>query len=449
MLQRIAYCPLGLVALLSAALLCAHGLAWADRGSIRAEPVNIEEPAQRAIIVHNGVREWLILQTDVRAEKTTRIVEFMPLPSKPEVSLAPEGCFAALKDLVEKHKLRYGDGFGRGKGPAEAGELVQVVVSAQLGPHAVTVAEVKDSDAFVAWVHEYFRKNDLGEPAVTSELREVVADYLRRDLRFFAFDIVTLSPEKQTVQPLTYEFRSDKLYYPLVVTNLYGGGQGTVELFTIVPQGLAVLGGREEDQFPLRPHPTIEPGHCRMLASSGQVVMPGELDGLHSDLPRRLGAEKAWLTAYKYEGPLRFERDVCIPLGYTSPEGAARCFFWAWANGNRDVVESLVETPFALAGSFPWELVTDREGLLDQLAKSKPSLAPADFTCRPYCIKQAEYYELADRFGQEFVARRYQPGWDAHDFDFTPRGASGDGYRVFVQRNSHGFNKVLGFMPKR
>ena len=152
------------LALLAGVLLGASSLAWADRGMIRSEPINIEEPAQRAILVHNGVREWLILQTDVRAERETKIVEFMPLPSKPEVSLAPEGCFAALRDLVEKYNLRYVGGprgvrAGAGGGGAE--ELVEIVVSAQLGPHAITVAEVKNTDAFIAWVRDFFRQNDL------------------------------------------------------------------------------------------------------------------------------------------------------------------------------------------------------------------------------------------------------------------------------------------------
>ena len=74
----------------------------------------------------------------------------------------------------------------------DAPELVKVVVSAKLGPHAVTVAEVQDTDAFVAWVRDFFRQNDLGEPALTPELREVVAGYLARDVRFFAFDVLTV-----------------------------------------------------------------------------------------------------------------------------------------------------------------------------------------------------------------------------------------------------------------
>ena len=68
---------------------------------------------------------------------------------------------------------------------------------------------------------------ELGKPALDEELREVVTGYLDRDIRFFAFDIVDYSPEKKTVAPLAYAFESADLYYPLKVTNLFGG-QGNV-----------------------------------------------------------------------------------------------------------------------------------------------------------------------------------------------------------------------------
>jgi hypothetical protein len=444
--QRIAYRPLGLLALLSATLLCTHGPAWADRGSIRTEPVNIEEPAQRAIIVHSGVREWLILQTDVRAEKTTRIVEFMPLPAKPEVSLAPEGCFAALKDLVEKHKLRYGSS-GRGvaaKGPGGPDESVQVVVSAQLGPHAITVAQAKDTDAFVGWVRQFFRKNDLGLPALTPELREVVADYLNRDLCFFAFDIITLSPEQQTVQPLTYEFHSDRLYYPLVVTNLYGGGQGTIELFTILPEYLNTI--NDSYLITLRPDPALAAGTWRELHAGGATVRADELAGLHSDLPKRLGNDQAYLGACKYEGTLRFEHDVFTPLGYREPRFLAKRFLAAWAAGDREVLDAFTGTPFVLADPNWQAVISDREKLLAELAATKPNAATNDLVAWPKFAREVPFREFADRFSRDFIIEQLQPGEDKIVV-FTIDGLPGS-YSVFVQQARDKFFKVVGLVIK-
>jgi hypothetical protein len=97
--------------------------AVADRGAVVTEGVDLREPAQRAIVAHNGTWELLVLQTDILADKATQVVEFMPLPSKPEVSLAPDGCFQNLQALVEKHQLRYIVSWsGRGKVSDQSGK---------------------------------------------------------------------------------------------------------------------------------------------------------------------------------------------------------------------------------------------------------------------------------------------------------------------------------------
>jgi len=69
----------------------------ADRGVVLTKDVDLKEPAQRAIVMHNGTWEMLILQTDVEAGKPARAVEFMPLPSKPDVSLARTTVSRAFK----------------------------------------------------------------------------------------------------------------------------------------------------------------------------------------------------------------------------------------------------------------------------------------------------------------------------------------------------------------
>ena len=61
-----------LIWVLPAALLVGGVPGLADRGAIvTVGTVDVEEPAQRAIIAHNGARELLILQTDVQADRET------------------------------------------------------------------------------------------------------------------------------------------------------------------------------------------------------------------------------------------------------------------------------------------------------------------------------------------------------------------------------------------
>jgi len=286
-----------------------HSIASADRGAIyAAKDIRIEEPAQRAIIAHDGAREILILQTDVRADKETKVVEFMPLPSKPEVSLAPEDCFASLQEICRTHNIRYEFRY-RGEGGG-SDDTVKVVVAAELGPHNVTVVEIADADDFVTWTEGFFRENDLGEPLLGENLREIVADYLDRGFRFFAFDVVALSPDTKTVQPLTYDFECDHFYYPLVVTNLYGG-LGTVELFTI----LSLKG-------PTLPDSSLDPKEqaayfmWRAKWSTRAKIGAEELLLLHPRFADIMagGDGGAWLQAIRHWGRLDFHSDIWVPM---------------------------------------------------------------------------------------------------------------------------------------
>lgn len=334
--------------------------AFADRGAIvPIGEVNIEEPAQRAIIAHNGKREILILQTDVKADRETVVVEFMPLPSKPEVSLAPEGCFKALQEIIKKHDIQY---LVQYRGKDARGEGVTVVVAAQLGPHDVTVVEVKDVAEFTQWVSAFFKEKGLGEPALGDKLPEIVAGYLERGLRFFAFDVVTLSPEKQTVQPLTYEFDCEHLYYPLVVSNLYGG-KGTIEMLTVLHPGLGV--GKDGGDFRgLR----IAQGHGeKVYWSTAAFLAPAEMARLHPGIPELLGDAEGLLQAQKYEGPLDFDRDVWEPLARaTTAYGACWKFFEALEAGDARQLEAIVSVPFAF----------DRKAVIEDMAELMERFRP-------------------------------------------------------------------------
>jgi hypothetical protein len=61
---------------------------WADMGSIPFVPVDIGEPNQRGLIAFNGQEEILVLSTDLKASKPTKVLEVIPLPSEPKVSKA-------------------------------------------------------------------------------------------------------------------------------------------------------------------------------------------------------------------------------------------------------------------------------------------------------------------------------------------------------------------------
>lgn len=63
--------------------------AGADRGPVLwHENVRLIQESQKAIILHNGTEEVLILGTELKASAEIDLLEFIPLPSEPEVGLA-------------------------------------------------------------------------------------------------------------------------------------------------------------------------------------------------------------------------------------------------------------------------------------------------------------------------------------------------------------------------
>lgn len=342
--------------------------ALADRGRIGtlAGKVDVEEPAQRAIIAHDGLsKEILILQTDLKADRKTKIVEFMPLPAKPEVSLAPEDCFKALQAIAEKHGLKYyaRHRARRGNGPSEEnGEGVKVVVSEQLGPHGITVVQVADVDKFIEWVREFFRKNDLGKPAVEEGLRQIVADYLKRDFKFFVFDIVEVSPGTKTVRPVVYRFRSPRLYYPMKVTNLYGG-LGTVELLTILPAWIDVRFEAIVRKPAERASGSPQSPKPKFLSSNAVRLDRKEMASLHPAIPNLFGRAQGTLRAFKYEGPLQFDGDVWVRpnIGWTP---RVQAFLQAVGTSDKQTLEYLVDVPFYFNGQT---VLKDKEKLIARL----------------------------------------------------------------------------------
>ena len=79
----------------------------ADRGAIPFQPeVTIFEPTQRALIAWNGEEEILILSTDLRASRATKVLEVMPFPAEPRVKKGDVGVFRRAVKLINSKILR-------------------------------------------------------------------------------------------------------------------------------------------------------------------------------------------------------------------------------------------------------------------------------------------------------------------------------------------------------
>jgi len=73
----------------------------ADRGMLPIIPgISVYEPGQKAIIAWSGSKEILILSTDVYADESTKVLEVLPLPSKPVVK---DGNFKSFEVVQKIH----------------------------------------------------------------------------------------------------------------------------------------------------------------------------------------------------------------------------------------------------------------------------------------------------------------------------------------------------------
>jgi len=262
---------------------------FGDMGAIvPVQDVKLKEPAQRAIIAHNGKEEILILGIDLDSPESTSILRFIPLPSEPIVKLAPEHCFDNLQKLVERYKLKYVVQY---KGPF-AGELepIKLELHKKIGAHDITVLKVTDPSHFNEWVRNYFCKIGFSDIKLDTSIEGLVKDYIERRICYFVFDYVALKKDTTHIRPVLYKFLSKNIYYPLKTSNLFGGN-GTIILF---------LFSRDAHSF-------IGSG---FMASTSAKISDVELRMISPDAWDLMRSNRIVMQAFKYSGKLKFKRDI-------------------------------------------------------------------------------------------------------------------------------------------
>ncbi len=201
------------------------GFACADRGMIPlARPdISVYEPGQKAIIAWNGDVERMVLVTDVNTSEPTRVLGIIPFPSVPEVSRAEFGLFATVETIIQAHApARYQ--FDRGPSKDhESLSSVELLFQKEIGAHSLTAVRAQDYEAFLKWTQDFLDKNGVKDFELSPELTAIVARYIADSLNCFVFDIVSCGPSVQSVEPLLYEFASDRLYYPLRISSIVEG----------------------------------------------------------------------------------------------------------------------------------------------------------------------------------------------------------------------------------
>lgn len=293
----------------------------ADMGSIPfTKGVRIVEPNQDAIIAWNGKEQLLYLQTTLEASEETKVLEVMPLPSKPMVDAADPGVFTRCKSLLPRVIVRDsgGDPFGPFSAPDEL-PAARVVERKMIGAHDLRTVELLDAERFSAWVTAEFGVADEGLE-IPAPLLAVIGEYARDGYKWFLFDVVDLKQETAKKTPLRIRFETDKFYYPMRITRTEKG-HTTVSLSiltTVLFNKEDCIGiPREDIRVPTRPIQItgaqvnwIDPPLFVLLGRPQAVQLrtweiSGEIDSFQKDLLIRnpANAKKEGKQAVLPNGP--------------------------------------------------------------------------------------------------------------------------------------------------
>jgi len=198
---------------------------YADRGLFPIADVNVYGPGQKAIIAWNGEVERLILSTDLYANVETKVLEVLPLPSKPNVEKGDFKSFETVQNLMIK------------KNPRVNKREVEVVFHEKIGAHDITIVEATSFDELNRFIMNYLRKmNASNAISMQENAKMLLEDYLNRGFNYWVFDLVDLRSTVESVEPIVYEFRSSTLYYPMKISaTVKGESEITLYLITQEP----------------------------------------------------------------------------------------------------------------------------------------------------------------------------------------------------------------------
>jgi hypothetical protein len=281
---------------------------FCDMGSIPFDPLaKIQEPNQRALIACNGKEEILILSTDLQADRDTKVLEVMPLPSEPAVTKGDISIFNKATNLINSKLPRFVGGFGVASlsldpfGGTAGGTPPPATVTfhEKIGAHEIAVIHAERKEGFVKWVKEYLKKQGADTPTIPAKLEAVIEEYISDNYTWFVFDVVSLTKKPVTKEAIQLRFKTGFLYYPMRITKTEEG-HTDVRLLVLTKELL---------------HPYYclgLPREMMTLAHHPVTISAAEIQALSTEVYAMLGRPKSIkLRTWLYSGKLNsFDDDV-------------------------------------------------------------------------------------------------------------------------------------------
>ncbi len=209
--------------------------ALANCGSIPfVAEATVYRPTQRAVTAFDGREQILLLSTDLRADRPTKVLEFLPFPSKPKVAVVEDDLFQKARQLIED------------KLPGQQPAGVKAAVRSGPGGHDAefyeridvqntVVVRLTDGRSFVAWVTERLQEAGVDDPSVSARVKSLARDYVRDGFTWFAFNVIELGPEMVARRSVRYQFATPRFYYPLRIMGTDSGAT-VIRLVLVSPR---------------------------------------------------------------------------------------------------------------------------------------------------------------------------------------------------------------------
>lgn len=210
--------------------------------------VHLDQYAQNAIIGWNGQEEILIISTDVQGSEAATALRIVPLPSNPvEIKEGSLDSFQKLVEIINQKldALRGAPQLGEGtQGKANVPSGIEITFQQIIGAHDITVVKVNELNDFLIWINDFAKNKGLTEKSLTPELKQGISNYLKKDIRYFVFDVVDVGKDKESIKPIIYRFKTDFLYYPVLISGVseISSSNPRINLFLIVKKDIDLIG---------------------------------------------------------------------------------------------------------------------------------------------------------------------------------------------------------------
>ncbi|MBN2031430.1 DUF2330 domain-containing protein [bacterium] len=204
-----------------------------------------ESPNQRAIIIHDGIRETLILQVKYSGT-ADNFAWIVPVPRQPEangITTTSDSIFQILHEYTQPRVYIRSEEYGSGGTMKGLDSYENVVLEQgvtiwemlQVGPYDVTVLSGISSQALIDWL------NTNGY-SYSDDAESIIDFYIQKEWFFVASKVnvqENLSKSSSSYQSglpaLKISFYTDQPVFPLRISEISSASENEIELYVAAP----------------------------------------------------------------------------------------------------------------------------------------------------------------------------------------------------------------------